>query len=281
MAVHDENRSDRQTAKTSYMGLWIAGAALVLSAIWFYFQLQEWKTHGHDYVPMVVSIVSFLLMWAIVCAAAWKNWQDASRARSLRAQIVTIKDECATQINGLNRRHMESMSAAMLRLTEDCHQQIDRDKASWRLAASVKFGAMVRDIPKATELQLIAAELDDLRRRLEDMIAAARTEGPLPNELEHPLSGITDKLGTGCAGFPIEIWRFQQDFKRSNCRLRARAQAFLARNLESEFGTTVIALPDDRSGSLVLKLLSTCSEELLGEASRLLLICQPDSSQAA
>lgn len=257
-------------------GIGIGAAAFILAGIRFYIDLQEWKAHGHDYMGLVLSILLFLVTYAVVIAAVWKNLKDAKRAESLRVQIVSIKDDHKTQTDHLNSQHLTQCQEIEAGLAESFKKQTDQQRAGWRQSAA----KMMLDIPKATELRLIADGLDDLRHRLEDMLNVAKATGSVPDELEHPLSDIIYKLSTAGAGFPTEIWRFQEDVKSQQTRLRARAQAFLARTLKREFATTKITVPDNRKSSEVLKLLSECSEELRAEADRLWRTCQSDSAAA-
>ena len=54
---------------------------------------------------VAVGICVTLLIWAIVVVAIAMNLHDAQRAKSLHAQIQTIKDEYKTQLHGIDSRH--------------------------------------------------------------------------------------------------------------------------------------------------------------------------------
>ncbi|SRR6266481_95307 len=55
--------------KHEYGGLGISAVALLLTALWFYFQLLQWRAHGDNYMPFVANIVMTLTLWGLLIAA--------------------------------------------------------------------------------------------------------------------------------------------------------------------------------------------------------------------
>jgi len=78
----------------------IAAGTLFLCAITLVHESKE----GHDMSVVVTTSVNLILAIALVYVL-WRNIHDAGRAKSLRAQIQTIKEEYKTQIDGLRVRY--------------------------------------------------------------------------------------------------------------------------------------------------------------------------------
>jgi hypothetical protein len=74
--------------------LLVAVASLVVCSLTLYVNLLHEKEHeGADYMPVILSIVLFVISVGLVGWAVYWNLKDARRAKSLLAQIVTIKED--------------------------------------------------------------------------------------------------------------------------------------------------------------------------------------------
>src|ERR1700761_3431970 len=94
-----------QVAKREFpIGNVVAIVGVLISGVWLYLQLQVWKEEGHDHVLTAVNVVVTLALWACLSVATYLNVRDAHRAQSLRAQIITIKDDCSLQLGEMELR---------------------------------------------------------------------------------------------------------------------------------------------------------------------------------
>src|ERR1017187_3515588 len=76
----------------------ISIAAFVVMLIWDYIQMRHWKEPGIDAMALAINIAVALLASTLLAVAVIRNVRDTHRAKSLRAQIITIKDEHAVQV---------------------------------------------------------------------------------------------------------------------------------------------------------------------------------------
>jgi hypothetical protein len=85
----------------------LALAGLVLSCLFLYLQLQQWKRHGDDFVPLAVSIVVTLALWALLVFATArylrlaKGFQHRSRPDILRIESAGTLKNLAGQADWL------------------------------------------------------------------------------------------------------------------------------------------------------------------------------------
>jgi hypothetical protein len=79
------------------IGAMVAVFCAVVTTAWFYLQLRVWREEGHDHMLTALNICVTILLWMALCYAFYRNLKDARRAKSLQAQIVTIKDDFKTQ----------------------------------------------------------------------------------------------------------------------------------------------------------------------------------------
>jgi hypothetical protein len=117
----------------------VSAAALVVCSLSLYVQLLHERDHeGADYMPIVLSVVLFVVSVALVGWAVHKNLKDARRAESLRSQIVTIKDECRFQIEeveGLHIEHLQTIASLQKQL-----EQIGNESMSVSVGGVLKAG---------------------------------------------------------------------------------------------------------------------------------------------
>jgi hypothetical protein len=99
--------------------------AIVVAILWAYLQMRHWKEPEADYMSISANMLVSLLLWGVLIWAVCRNVKDAGRAKSLTAQIQTIKDEHATQI-----RHLHSQGATSKRL--EIVNVWDRDTVTFR-----------------------------------------------------------------------------------------------------------------------------------------------------
>jgi hypothetical protein len=105
--------------RQSYAGIWITGAALLVASLALYVQLLHERDHeGTNYMPVVLSIVLYATNLGLVGWAVGRNIKDANRAKSLHAQIVTIKDDFRTQTEIAAKAHAEELERIRSRASQ-------------------------------------------------------------------------------------------------------------------------------------------------------------------
>lgn len=165
----------------------------LVSAVWFYVQLRIWQEEGHDHTLTVANILVTILLWSALCYAIYRDLKDASRAKSLHAQIVTIKDDFRAESEGSNRLH---------------DVEVRRLGASH--AAELSRSVAIRDQIKAEKREALD-KASDLEARLA-LISLASTSreveqsGPLtPRELREQVLGIAGDLCALLIGHSKEL----------------------------------------------------------------------------
>jgi len=90
-------------------------AGVLIAAVWFYLQVQEWKSHGHDYVPFLIHSLVSLALWGTAGYLIWSNRRaleksenletkrevGASPATSLRDKVIELARDLAAFLREL------------------------------------------------------------------------------------------------------------------------------------------------------------------------------------
>ena len=83
---------------------------MLVASLALYVQLLHERDHeGTNYMPVVLSIILYTTNLGLVGWAVGRNIKDANRAKSLHAQIVTIKDDFRTQTEIAAKAHAEEL----------------------------------------------------------------------------------------------------------------------------------------------------------------------------
>jgi hypothetical protein len=91
--------------KAKHVGLFIGGFAAVTQFLGLLLYLWHERDHDRtDYTMDVLIVAVFIVSIVVTAWAVRQNLKDASRAESLQAQIVTIKDEHTLYVEGLRKQ---------------------------------------------------------------------------------------------------------------------------------------------------------------------------------
>jgi len=82
-----------------HLSLWLAGLAVVVTAMWFYLQLKEWRRLGpeHDYMSLVLNVFVTFLLWSLLVAASVRFFRSKKRDQEeitgLRRKLAEMERE--------------------------------------------------------------------------------------------------------------------------------------------------------------------------------------------
>jgi hypothetical protein len=85
------------------LGAFFALCGLLVSGLWFYVQLQEWKKNGSDYMPLIANVLITVFLWLLLIAANAIYWKGSRRNFELEAELTSVKDESKLQIEFRDR----------------------------------------------------------------------------------------------------------------------------------------------------------------------------------
>jgi hypothetical protein len=102
---------------------WVGLAGILLPALYLYLQIQVWKQQGYDFSIVTLGILGTVGIWVFMIVAMSRYWSDTKHAESLRSQIVSIKDDCETRINGLRATNLRELEDQRTHLIAECERQ--------------------------------------------------------------------------------------------------------------------------------------------------------------
>jgi hypothetical protein len=89
---------------------WLGVGTFVLTFVMLVVLVLHERDHDHtDYTGVAVTVGLLALLLLLNALAVIRNWRGANRAKGLRAQIVTIKEEAELQKNALEKRLAEAL----------------------------------------------------------------------------------------------------------------------------------------------------------------------------
>jgi hypothetical protein len=189
--------------RQGHAGIWIAGLALLVASLTFYVQLLHERDHeGTNYMPVVLSISLYTANLGLVGWAVARNFKDATRAKSLRAQIVAIKDDFRTQTEIAAKAHARELDRIRLSalqtpalvknsLKDDAFELI------WKLKEFYKSLPPCPEVP-ATVPELTAENADNYATQLSASIKkwSDQIRHGYYGALSLEVSGLVHKLGS-------------------------------------------------------------------------------------
>jgi hypothetical protein len=103
---------------------WVAVAALVLTAVWFWTQIQEWKMlgPGHDHTLQVLNFILTGLLWLLLVVAAVGFKRDANKAQATEIKRINQKADYEARIDSMKRdavRNSDELQRAMSAQSEE------------------------------------------------------------------------------------------------------------------------------------------------------------------
>src|SRR5271166_379678 len=129
--------------KPNFVGIWLAAAALVVCSLTLYVQLLHERDHeGANYMPIVLSIILFVVSVGVVASAVYRNLRDANRAKSLHVQIETLREKCQDQSK-----------------SEELREAQARDRPSDRQEATLFTPLQIDALKLRRDLQLFLKEI--------------------------------------------------------------------------------------------------------------------------
>lgn len=80
-------------SKGQWIATVLAGAALLVSGLWYFTQLLEWQKHGSNYMLLVGNVVVTVLLWGILIACIVRSLTDANRAKKVEIAAASRMEE--------------------------------------------------------------------------------------------------------------------------------------------------------------------------------------------
>jgi len=97
-------------SENKHLGLIVSIASLTVASIGVILNVLHFRVSDKiDYLPIVGQLIFFVGSIALTAWALYRNLKDANRAKSLQAQIVTLKDEFKLQNEGTRKSHAEEL----------------------------------------------------------------------------------------------------------------------------------------------------------------------------
>jgi hypothetical protein len=85
--------TEQKKSPSPWLGPSLTMVAILVAVVWAYIQMQHWRDPEADYVAMAENLAITLGLLTLLIVAIFRNFRDAKRAGSLRAQIVSIKED--------------------------------------------------------------------------------------------------------------------------------------------------------------------------------------------
>jgi hypothetical protein len=143
------------------LGVLFGLCCVVVSCLWFYVQLLQWKKHGDDFMLMVANVIVTGILWLMLIGTSIYFWKMSQRVQSTKAQIVTLKDGHSKQIKALEDAHKEQ--------EQKSQKQHDSDMLQMAKLAEQRR----REANQATD------ELAELRRKIPRSVNGVPLIGPM------------------------------------------------------------------------------------------------------
>jgi hypothetical protein len=162
--------------------------------------IKSAQHQGVDVGVIILTIV-FLVVAGILISIIYRNLRDATRAESLRSQIITIKEEHATQV--------KARESELLRHKQQSRQAVENLQEKVSQAASRKAGYVT-----AGSLQVLARLADLMACGLSDLLGSAQALlGFIPDEVRFPLLNLIVKTQEEeWKWFHRCVWKVGRDF---------------------------------------------------------------------
>src|SRR5258708_3484300 len=93
-----------------WLAISITAIATLFTGLGFWVALHHEAEHRAAVMTEVSIILIAVAAFGLTAWAVYLNLTDARRAKSLHAQIMTIKEEYATQVAGLNKHHKAELA---------------------------------------------------------------------------------------------------------------------------------------------------------------------------
>src|ERR1700728_733453 len=60
---------------------WLTVAAVLISALYVYLQLLQWRNHGDDLMPVAANLCVTAVLWIVLAAAIGRYWSSGRAAK--------------------------------------------------------------------------------------------------------------------------------------------------------------------------------------------------------
>jgi len=80
-------------SKGQWIATVLASAALLVSGLWYFTQLLEWRKQGSNYMLLVGNVVVTVMLWGILIACIIRFWIDANRAKKVEITAASKMEE--------------------------------------------------------------------------------------------------------------------------------------------------------------------------------------------
>jgi hypothetical protein len=223
--------------------------------------LQVWIAllHEEEHRPGIMTTVAIVLLGLLVAAvniyAIYRNLKDAKRAAELRAEIVTIKDEHATQIAGLEkqrsgleeqykeelrqaRQQHANNEAGLMKAKEDYRREAQSatDRAGLLqqelTAKDSQLSSLVKDIAEKEILRNSQVAVDEKESPPSRLVIDSATYGAIEGDgVDYPVEDFLNQIaGPNSLAFEIQNSKFKvngwdyvpedpKDFKEKRLKL--------------------------------------------------------------
>jgi hypothetical protein len=176
----------------------VAIISIVVVVVWAYIQMRHWKEPGIDAMALALHIGFTLLLWTLLIVGLVLNLRDAYRAKSLLAQIATVKNESEAQIalfKGLADQERQKAEIA-----DGAVQQATKERSEFQGRA---YGA-TQELSGCN--QLIADQISIIHRLERESAEYARLAGlGIPKNAPDRLRGYVSTLAGSLFSMLVEI----------------------------------------------------------------------------
>ena len=236
---------------------WLALLGVGITALFLFLQLLVWGKQGYDLMLVAGNIIVTVVLWVVLICAIVHYRRDGRKADALRLEAKNTESQ--------HRQELETRGTELISKLGKEHEALliqERSKAERKAAGMYRYFA--EEVRRAERIGCLSGDIDSLWRCFDHRINTVTTEGGIPEIFQHPLSDRIENQEVSW-GLPIEVWKFQQDFKTLQTKLHA--QSSLVPNLKSLFAN--MTLPNELTSEQVVESLKDCAEKLKQESNRI------------
>jgi hypothetical protein len=238
-----------------------------MAALWV--DIRHAEHLGTD-VSMVTLTLFCLVVAGVLIWVAYRNLRDAHRAESLRAQIVSIREDHAAQLTHQQKQGQEELRRQAKQADEQLDREVQLKEAAIRgLKESEKYCTdlnwKIQQWEQASVIYSLAGNIERLLTRFEHMRSVAQDGSTFKELLEHPLSNplpTTVFVDQEDLSVRACIWRFQQDLRDHKDRLQIYPDNFKQK-------MSVLSMPSEIKAETVVATLRTHHQMLKDYAASL------------
>jgi hypothetical protein len=84
---------------------WLAFLTFILTALYLFLQLLQWKRHGDDFMMMAFGFVITAALWVLLIGVIARYWRDGRQAGALRLERNTAEIQHRADLAELAKTH--------------------------------------------------------------------------------------------------------------------------------------------------------------------------------